>query len=85
MKIQALFSAKDKSKKLKCRLLQFLFGALRVNQTNNGKYLYTQYDFLTKRYLHIVNTNASHKKFTQFKLTLFLIASMNFGWVAGWF
>ena len=30
MKSQALFSSKDKSKKLKCRLLQFLFGALRV-------------------------------------------------------
>ena len=27
---QVLFSSKDKSKKLKCRLLQFLFGALRV-------------------------------------------------------
>ena len=31
MKNQALFFSKDKSKKLKCRLLQFLFGALRVN------------------------------------------------------
>ena len=31
MKHQALFSSKDKSKKLKCRLLQFLFGALSVN------------------------------------------------------
>ena len=31
MKNQALFSSKDKSKKLKCRLLQFWFGALRVN------------------------------------------------------
>ena len=31
MKHQALFSSKDKSKKLKCRLLQFLFSALRVN------------------------------------------------------
>ena len=31
MKNKALFSAKGKSKKLKCRLLQFLFGALRVN------------------------------------------------------
>ena len=31
MKNQALFSPKDKSKKLKCRLLQFLFGASRVN------------------------------------------------------
>ena len=30
MNYQALFSSKDKSKKLKCRLLQFLFGALRV-------------------------------------------------------
>ena len=30
MKHQALFSSKDKSKKLKCRLLQFLFGAFRV-------------------------------------------------------
>ena len=27
---QALFSSKDESKKLKCRLLQFLFAALRV-------------------------------------------------------
>ena len=33
MKNQALFSSKDKSKKLKCRLLQFLFGALRVRRT----------------------------------------------------
>ena len=30
MKNQALFSSKDKSKKLKCHLLQYLFGALRV-------------------------------------------------------
>ena len=32
MKNQALFSLKDKSKKLKCHLLQFLFGALRVKE-----------------------------------------------------
>ena len=31
MKNQALFSPKDKSKKLQCRLPQFLFGALRFN------------------------------------------------------
>ena len=31
MKIQALFSSKDKNNKIKCRLLQFLFGALRIN------------------------------------------------------
>ena len=29
-KKQALFSSKDKGKKLKCRLLQFMFGTLRV-------------------------------------------------------
>ena len=33
MKNQALFSLKNKSKRLKCRLLQFLFGTLRVNGT----------------------------------------------------
>ena len=32
-KNQALFSSKDKSKKIKCGLLKFLFGALRVNDT----------------------------------------------------
>ena len=31
MKNQTLFVSKDKSKKLKCRLMQFLIGALRVN------------------------------------------------------
>ena len=31
MKHQALFPLKDKSKTIKCRLLQFLLGALRVN------------------------------------------------------
>ena len=33
MKNEALFSSKDKSEKLNCRLLQFLFGALRVKPT----------------------------------------------------
>ena len=39
MKNQALFSLKDKSKKLKCCLLQFLFGTLRVKTYffNNNK------------------------------------------------
>ena len=31
MKNQAIFSSKDENKKIKCRLLQFLFGAIRVN------------------------------------------------------
>ena len=34
MKNQASFSLKDKSKKLKCPLLQFLLGAVRVNDVN---------------------------------------------------
>ena len=39
MKNQALFSSKDKSKKLKRRLLQFfLFGALSVNCSLSGLY-----------------------------------------------
>ena len=36
MKNQALFSLKDKSKKLKCRLQQFLFGTFRVKGLNFG-------------------------------------------------
>ena len=34
MKNQALLSSKDKSTKLKCHLLQFLFGILRVKTIN---------------------------------------------------
>ena len=33
MKNQALLCSKDKSKKLKCCLLQFLFGTLGINDT----------------------------------------------------
>ena len=36
MKNQDLFSSKDKSKKLKCRLLLFLFGALRMQRTKGN-------------------------------------------------
>ena len=35
MKHQALFSSKDKSKNIKCLLLQFLFGALRVKSKHH--------------------------------------------------
>ena len=38
MKNQALFSSKDKCKKLKCRLLQLLFGALRVKIISSKLY-----------------------------------------------
>ena len=36
MKHQALLTSREKSKKLKCRLLQFLFGALRVKADINS-------------------------------------------------
>ena len=36
MKNQALFSSKDKSEKLKCRLLKFLFDALRVKYSKSA-------------------------------------------------
>ena len=43
MKNQALFSSKNRSKKVKCRLLQFLLGALRVvygNERIRGPYFW---------------------------------------------
>ena len=47
MKTEALFSLKDQSKKLKRRLLQFLFGALRVKLYNVlGFELYIQLHLL---------------------------------------
>ena len=39
MKNQAIFSSKDKSKKIKYRLLQFLLGTLRVKMTLKQKCL----------------------------------------------
>ena len=36
MKNQALFFLEDKSKKLQCHLLQFLFGSLRVKNDKNN-------------------------------------------------
>ena len=46
MKNQALFPSKDKSKKLKCRLLQFLFGALRVSVVISIFLFYSQVEEL---------------------------------------
>ena len=37
---QVLFSSKDKSKRIKCRLLQFLFGDLRVNTRKSVQKLF---------------------------------------------
>ena len=46
MKNQALFSIEDKSKKLKCLLLQFLFGALRVYDGTQGLMVVYHYDII---------------------------------------
>ena len=54
MKYQALFSSKDKSKKLKCHLLQFLFSALRVKFS--CKYTYLKLFPPKKRELKIART-----------------------------
>ena len=49
MKNQALFSSKDICKKLKCRLLQFLFGTLRVKYARRQYCMvYTEYRVLLK-------------------------------------
>ena len=53
MKNQALVSSKDKSKKLKCLLLQFLFGALRVKI--ESKYLVKLFYFLLLEYGYSYN------------------------------
>ena len=58
MENQALFSSKDKSEKLKCRLLQLLFGALKVKirlfvfqQTIGKTELYIQHERATESQL----------------------------------
>ena len=49
MKNQILFSLKDKSKNLKCRLLQFLFGTLRVINALRAK----PQDFILCRFVYV--------------------------------
>ena len=64
MKNQALFSSEDKSKKLKCRLLQFLFGALRVNVAmNSNSHLYFN-SFFLKQLLISPRKFSGTRKFT---------------------
>ena len=46
MKNQALFSSKDKSKKLKCRLLQFLVNALQVKSIYNNSFFHLVVKFV---------------------------------------
>ena len=55
MKHQALFSSKDESKNKKCRLLQFLFGALRFK---DGKFhsqkIYSNENYTTNNFHEVV-------------------------------
>ena len=63
MKSQALYSLKDKSKKLECHLLQFLYGTLKVKISlilyakmmhflqKNKRNLSSTY-FLSKKYMY---------------------------------
>ena len=53
IKNQALFSSKDKSKKLKCRLLQFLFGALRANVIIDQHKLHKNHRSVTAIYMYL--------------------------------
>ena len=64
-KNQALFSSKDKSKKLKCRLLQFLFGAFRVKLLNNvtiSSINYVSHQIISITYYKSHFSNTGHKK-----------------------
>ena len=54
MKHQALFTSKNKSKKLRCRLLQFLFGALRANIHEMYVAPPVRGNTLTRIYLHFL-------------------------------
>ena len=50
---QALFSSKDKSKKLKCCLLQFLIGALRVKSNKFEMHIFENKQTGTQEYINI--------------------------------
>ena len=78
MKNQALFSSKDKSKKLKCRLLQFLFGAFRVNTKLNYKNLQMNYSQLSNTdisTIHISNRDISNLPISNTDMSTLLISN----------
>ena len=60
MKHQALFSSKDKSKKLKCRLLQFLFVALRVKSQTKLQQMTLLCYRIYPKYLDTVNVRTRY-------------------------
>ena len=55
MKNQALFSLKDKSKKLKCCLLQFLLGALKVGSCPYNDYFFLVIFCVAFKYFYFLN------------------------------
>ena len=64
MKNQALFSSKDKSKKLKYRLLQFLLGALSIKHYAATKLSKGHTVLFFFAIFHENKTNANISKFT---------------------
>ena len=66
MKNQALFSSKDKSKKLKCCLLQFLFDALRVTNLFIELMAITTFyrQTVTECLLHSINSSIKSDDFS---------------------
>ena len=67
MKDQALFSSKDKSKQLKCLLLQFLFGALRVTYFRFSKYFSVHFGN-TKSRASLVTTSTRYLVVSMFTI-----------------
>ena len=67
MKNKALFSSKDKSKKLRCRLLHFLFGALRDKTSNQGP-LYRIITIYMKKWTGKLSLSTQQKMGTFFEL-----------------
>ena len=61
MKKQALFSSKDKSKKLKCRLLQFWFGTLRIKDNSEITFLVSQENICFNPSLELLQQSSSNE------------------------
>ena len=59
MKSQALFSLKDKTKKLKCPLLQFMFGAFRVKSFSVVSEPVSDSSFSSRMFLSISSVDLS--------------------------
>ena len=71
MKNKALFSSKDKSNKLKCHLLQFLFGALRVNASQT--FVHLHYTRIREASINLNITDIICEFFYAFAICIFIV------------